>query len=106
MTRSLQKFDLESRFRYFGLQWDYVSTEQLNMAVRHVVAQIRRPWNSPTEALVASNDGYWRGKSRQNIESEIRHYLPQAQFEFKPSSHLWVVNPSNMTEILERMKHK
>ena len=104
MTRSLQKFDLESRFRYFGLQWDYVSTEQLNMAVRHVVAQIRRPWSAPTEALVASNDGYWRGKPLSEIQAEIQRYVPQAQFVFKPSSHLWVVNPSNMTEIFERMK--
>ena len=104
VTRSLQKFDLESRFRYFGLQWDYVSTEQLNMAVRHVVAQIRRPWSAPTEALVASNDGYWRGKPLSEIQAEIQRYVPQAQFVFKPSSHLWVVNPSNMTEIFERMK--
>lgn len=102
--RPLFKADLESRFRCLGLQWDYVSPSQLGQAARHAVAQIRRPWRAPAQALVAEHDGYWQGRSRDDIEHCIRRYLPDAHCEFKPTSHLWVVNPTNVTELFERLK--
>lgn len=102
--RALHKVDLESRFRCGGLQWDYVSPSQLSAAVQHVVAQIRRPWRAPSEAVVAANDGYWQGASRPDVEATVRRYLPRVHCEFKPNSHLWVVNPSNITELFTRMR--
>jgi hypothetical protein len=102
--RSLYKVDLESRFRCLGLQWDYVSPSQLGQAAQRAVAHVHRPWRGPAEALVASRDGFWQGRPLDEIKEHIRRYLPHAHFEFKPTSHLWVVNPTNVTALLERMK--
>jgi hypothetical protein len=102
--RPLFKTDLESRFRCGGLQWCYTSPSQLGQAAQRAVAQIRRPWRAPAEALVAANDGYWQGRPRVDIEHRIRWYLPQAHCEFKPTSHLWVVNPTNVTELFARLR--
>lgn len=103
-TRVLRKIDLESRFRCAGLLWDYISPSQLAEAAQFSVARIRRPWRAPAEALVAERDGYWQGTPRDEIERHIRRYLPHAHCEFKPDSHLWVVNPTNVTELFERLK--
>ena len=104
--RRLHKVDLESRFRCGGLQWDYVSPSLLAEAVQHVVGQIRRPWRAASEAVVAANDGYWQGVSREDIEQVIRRYLPRVHCEFKPNSHLWVVNPTNITELFGRLRSR
>ena len=103
--RTFFKADLESRFRCWGLDWDYISASQLGEAVAHVVRQITHPWNLPAEALVAASDGYWQGKPRREVEQTILRYLPHALFTFKPSSHLWVaVSPTHLTELFERVK--
>lgn len=104
--RCFVKADLESRFHCFGLQWNYVSTSQLNAAVRHVVRRISGPLDLPSAALVAANDGYWRGASRDAIEQAIRRYLPKCEFAFRPASHLWVVTPTYVTELLARLQRR
>ena len=105
-SRTLYKTDLESRFRCWGLDWDYVSTDQLGRAVEHVVKQIKHPWDLPSEALVAADDGYWQGRPRAAVEQIVRSYLPHSHIAFKPASHLWVVNPTNLTELFERVRAK
>ncbi|MBI5690715.1 MAG: hypothetical protein HZC55_11535 [Verrucomicrobia bacterium] len=102
--RRFRKADLESRFRLFGLEWDYVSPSQLGAATRHVVRQIRAPLSCPTYALVAANDGYWQGKPRDLVERTIRRYAPDASITFQPASHLWVVTPSHVTALLREVK--
>lgn len=102
--RRFVKADLESRFHFLGLQWSYVSTSQLGAAVRHVVQQIRAPLDLPAAALVAAHDGYWRGLPPDAVESTIRRYLPDCDIVFKPTSHLWVVTPTYVTELLARIK--
>jgi hypothetical protein len=81
--RRLHKVDLESRFRCYGLQWDYLSTAQLGEAARYMVRKITRPWRGHAETLVAENDGFWQGVPRPEIERSIRHYLPNAHCDFK-----------------------
>lgn len=102
--RHFRKADLESRFRVFGLEWNYVSPAQLGAATRHVVRQIQGPLACPACALVAANDGYWQGRSRDTVERTIRRHLPHAEITFKPASHLWVVTPSHVTEVLRTTK--
>ncbi|MBI5770997.1 MAG: hypothetical protein HZA93_24685 [Verrucomicrobia bacterium] len=103
-ARPLFKADLESRFRCLGLQWCYTSPDQLGRAAQRAVAQIHRSWRAPAEALVAAHDGYWQGRPRSDIEFRIRRYLPKAHCEFRPDSHLWVVNPTNVTALFARLK--
>lgn len=102
--RRFHKNDLESRFTCGGLHWDYISTSQLGAMVRHVVERITSPWSEPSQALVAANDGYWQNTPRPEIERTIRRYLPRGQIVFKPNSHLWVANPTNVTELFEHHK--
>lgn len=102
--RLFRKSDLESRFRFGGIEWDYVSPSQLGAALRHVVRQIQRPLPLAAHALVASNDGYWQGQSPDAIERTIRKYLPDASILFRPASHLWVVTPTYVTELLRSVK--
>jgi hypothetical protein len=104
--RLFHKTDLESRFHCCGFEWDYVSTDQLGAMVRHVVEKIASPWGEPAEALVAANDGYWQGLSEPRIIHSIRRYLPGARVVFRPASHLWLANPTFMTELFERQKAK
>ena len=104
--RRLHKVDLESRFRCLGLQWDYLSTSQISAVASHVIDQVRRSWGGPAEALVAAKDGYWNGTPPAEIEHVIRRYLPRASIEFKATSHLWVVNPTNVTALLERLQSR
>jgi hypothetical protein len=104
VTRRLQKIDLESRFRVSGIHWDYISPSHLGEAAQVAVARIRRPWRAPAAALVAEHDGYWQGTPRDEIERRLRRYLPQVHCDFRPASHLWVVNPTNVTALLERLR--
>jgi hypothetical protein len=101
--RRFHKKDLESRFRCFGLEWDYISPSQFSDIAQYVVAQIGRQWNAPAEALVAANDGYWQGASLEAVESVVRRYVPQAHCEFRPGSHVGVVNPTNLTDVFTRV---
>ncbi|MBM3851646.1 MAG: hypothetical protein FJ399_00660 [Verrucomicrobia bacterium] len=102
--RLFRKSDLESRFRFGGIEWDFVSPSQLGAAIRHVVRQIRGPLPLAAHALVATHDGYWQGKSPEVVERTIRKYLPDASILFRPASHLWVVTPTYVTELLRRVK--
>ena len=103
-ARLFLKVDLESRFHFFGLEWSYVSPSQFRATTRHVVRQIRGPLPCPALALVAANDGYWQGKPRDAVTRTIQHYLPECQPVFKSASHLWVVTPSHVTELLTHLK--
>jgi hypothetical protein len=102
--RRFRKTDLESRFNFLGLEWDYISPGQLAAAAAHVVRQIPGPLACPSHSLVAANDGYWAGKSHEFIERTIRKYLPETHVAFRPASHLWVVTPSYVTELFRDVK--
>jgi hypothetical protein len=102
--RQLFKVDLESRFKCWGFDWDYVSPSQLGAAARYMVERASTTWEFPAEALVAANDGYWQGRPRSVVENHVRRYLPHSHIEFKPTSHLWVVNPTNLTDLFGRLK--
>jgi hypothetical protein len=104
--RNFVKHDLESRFRCAGLDWCYTSVSQLGSITEYVAAKIRAPLRIQASALVATNDGYWQGRSREEIASTIHSYLPDCHLEFRPDSHLWVVNPTNLTAVFGRLQER
>jgi hypothetical protein len=104
--RTFRKADLESRFHFWGLEWDYLSVAQIGEMVRHVSAQIVRPLTCPSAAMVAADDGYWQGKPQPEIERAIRRYLPECEISFKRASHLWVVTPTHATELFAGLKRR
>ncbi len=50
--------------------------------------------------LVAANDGVWRGRGRDDVMAAIERYVSPTTVTFKNASHLWVVAPENLTELL------
>ena len=104
--RHFVKMDLESRFRFLGLEWGFVSTTRLNEAVRYVVRQIDGPLELDSEALVAAQDGYWSGKPIRAMAEKIRSYLPNSRLLIKPASHLWVATPTYVTEVMQHVRQR
>jgi hypothetical protein len=94
----------ESRFRCLGVQWKYVSTSQLNAAVRHVVRRIGAPLDLPATALIGGSERAWQGPNREWAERRVRQYLPRCQFAYRPAPQLWSENPPWTMEPLARLK--
>ncbi len=102
--KTLFKIDLESRFVCFRLYWDYVSASCFNEMTEHAVRNARRPMDIETHVLVAANDGYWQGRSNDEIAAVIGKYVSPRTVTFKDASHLWVVVPENVSEVLDRLE--
>ncbi len=94
------KIDLESRFMCFNLYWDYISVSCFNEMLGHMLRNVRKPIDVETRVLVAANDGYWRGRREDEIMAVIDKYVSKKTVTFKNASHLWVVAPENVTELL------
>ena len=94
------KVDLESRFICFNLYWDYISVSGFNEMLAHMVRNVRGPIDVETRVLVAANDGFWQGRGRDDVMAAIERYVSPTTVTFKNASHLWVVAPENLTELL------
>jgi len=69
----------------------------------HIVENSKFPIDLKSYILVATDDGYWQGKSQNEIESHLTKYLTNKQVVYKKSSHLWLLMPENITEVLGLM---
>lgn len=94
------KDDLESRFPCGGLWWGYASIGCFNACLRYITAQKLPPLSVKAYVLAATNDGYWQGKPQSVIQSLVDSYLTNNTLLFKDSSHLWVVTPEHVAELI------
>ena len=99
-SKTFFKVDLESRFICFNLYWDYISVSCFNEMLAHMVRNVRRPIDVETRVLVAANDGFWQGRGRDDVMAAVGRYVSPTTVTFKNASHLWVVAPENLTELL------
>lgn len=98
------KNDLESRFSCFGMLWDYVSTECFNFILQNNLDEFRKTGRIveiETHVLAATRDGFWDDSSPEIIMGTMDKYIAQRRTIFKETSHLWVVTPDNLYELLE-----
>ena len=97
-----QKNDLESRFYHLGMMWDYASTDLFNFALDFYRSSEDRLPSLPIETyvLAGTKDGFWDDSSQANIQETVGRYAADARFFFKERSHLWVVTPENLAELL------
>ncbi len=102
--KSFFKVDLESRFVCFNLYWDYVSLGCFNEMMDHALRNARGPMDIEAHVLVAAKDGYWQGRSNDEIAAAIGRYVSPRSIIFKNTSHLWVVVPENVSELLDRLE--
>lgn len=98
------KTDLESRFVVFNLYWDYLSVGCFNAMQAHMVRDLDGPLDIESHVLVAAADGYWQGRTQDEITAVIDRYLSRRTVTFKDASHLWVAAPENITEILDLLE--
>ncbi len=98
------KNDIESRFSYLGMQWDYVSTDCFNFILQNNLEEFRRIGRRveiETHVLAATRDGFWDDSSPEVIQATVDKYIGKRRILFKETSHLWVVTPENLYELLD-----
>lgn len=100
-TRRFYKNEIESRFFALGLPWDYISIDCFAAMTEHMNSFIERPLELETHVLVAKNDGYWQGRTPEEIDAVLRRYLANYRATYKDASHLWVMTPENFFEVLD-----
>jgi pimeloyl-ACP methyl ester carboxylesterase len=96
----LYKHQLESRFKTCGTYWAYASIECFNDCLTYLLKKAKAPIDIPTRILVASADGYWNGFTTTEIEKTLQRYIKNPTFIFKPTSHLWVVRPDYLDDLV------
>jgi hypothetical protein len=97
------KNDLESRFYVWGLPWDYLSFDLYNWVTASNIELSRYPIDVECAVMVASEDGYWMGKERSEIERVIHRYLSKPTILYRNTTHLWVTVPENITALIHAL---
>lgn len=100
IKKTFYKYDLEFRFRCLGLWWGYTSVDCFNAMLSYMIKKSVYPINMKSYILVATNDGYWQGKTKNDIERHLNRYLSRKQAIYKPSSHLWLLMPEHISQLL------
>ncbi|MCI0652942.1 MAG: hypothetical protein L0Y38_01465 [Methylococcaceae bacterium] len=97
------KNDLESRFYVWGLLWDYLSFDLYNWVTGNNIGQSRFPIDIECAVMVATEDGYWLGKEKSEIESVVYRYLSNATILYRKTTHLWVTVPENISALIHAL---
>lgn len=100
-SKTIYKIDLESRFICFNIYWDYVSIDCFNAMLEHAVKGFSGTMDIETHVLVAGRDGFWQGRSHDEIRDVIGRYVDADSVLFKNASHLWVASPENCCELID-----
>ena len=98
------KNDLESRFFCFGLLWDYASWDCVTKMLKNNLDEYHRhgqPVELETHVMAATKDGFWDDSSPEVIEKTLDKYLVNKRIIYKKTSHLWVVTPEHITDLIE-----
>ena len=104
LKKTFNKNDLEFRFKCYGLWWGYASVSCFNEMLKHITENSKYPIVIKSYILVAATDGYWQGKPVSEIQKHLDKYLTNKEVMYKKASHLWLLMPDNITEILHLMK--
>lgn len=98
------KTDLELRFKCFGIFWDFVSVDRFNHLLSYLRNGATFPITIPSYILAATADGYWQGRPSSEIQNLIDQFFVDKQVLYKKASHLWVLSPENLTELVNLEK--
>ena len=98
------KNDLESRFFCFGLLWDYTSWDCISKMLKNNLDAYHscgQPIELETHVMAATKDGFWDDSRPEVIEKTLDKYLVNKRVIYMETSHLWVVTPENITDLIE-----
>ena len=99
-SKILYKHDIEIRFKCLGINWTYASIDCFNSMLDQIRLNVKKKVDMPSYILAATNDGYWQGKPKSDIKAQIDKYIIKKKVIYKKASHLWVLTPENVTELL------
>jgi len=97
------KIGLESRFFCFGLLWDYASWDCITFFLDNNLSIYRKSGlqiDIETHVLAGTRDGFWDDSRPEVIEKTLDKYIREKRVIYKQSSHLWVVTPENISELI------
>ena len=98
------KNSLESRFTCLGLLWDYASWDCINFFLNSNLKIYQKSGqliDIETHVLAATKDGFWDDSRPEVIEKTLNKYIVENRAIYKATSHLWVVTPENISELIE-----
>lgn len=98
------KNELESRFYLGGLMWDYISIDFFNRVLQENLELFNAygvKVEIPTKVLAGIKDGFWDDSSPHIIQQTLDRYLTHTQVLYKEESHLWVVTPNHIYDLLK-----
>ena len=104
VKKRFYKTDLESRFKCFGIYWAYTSIDCFNYLLRVMIDNSSYPIDMKSYVMVATRDGYWQGKSTAEINRVLDGFISNREMLFRPTSHLWLVSPDNMSDLLDLIR--
>jgi hypothetical protein len=94
------KTDIEFRFRCFGMLWMYISISRFNEMLAYMRKDAEFPIPIQSYILAATADGYWQGKPQSEITKLIDRYFVDKEVLYRKASHLWVLTPDNLDDLL------
>ncbi|RWX45546.1 hypothetical protein H206_02662 [Candidatus Electrothrix aarhusensis] len=94
------KTDIEFRFRCFGMLWMYISISGFNHILEYMRKDADFPIRIKSYILAATEDGYWQGKPESAITKLIDRYFVNREVLYRKVSHLWVLDPDNLDDLL------
>lgn len=98
------KNELESRFYHKGLMWDYISIDYFNQVLGANLALFRAAGaklDLETHVLAGIKDGFWDDSSPAKIQEVLDKYIVNYRILYKETSHLWVVAPNHIYDLLQ-----
>jgi len=96
--------DIESRFFIAGILWDLISIDCFRFFISSNLAGFQKTGEKidmEVHVLAATSDGFWDNSSVENIERTVDRYVKNKRIIFKKTSHLWLVTPDHIAELLE-----
>lgn len=100
VTKKWSKTDIEFRFHCFGMLWMYVSISRFNEMLAYMRKDAQFPIPIQSYILAATADGYWQGKPQAAITRLIGRYFTDNEVLYRKASHLWVLTPDNLDDLL------
>ena len=80
--------------------WMYISISGFNHILEYMRKDADFPIRIKSYILAATEDGYWQGKPESAITKLIDRYFVNREVLYRKASHLWVLDPDNLDDLL------
>jgi len=92
---------MESRFFKYGSLWSYFSIGCFNDCLSYLTSHSNDKLDIPAYVMAAEYDGYWQGKTMQDMRKIMERYIEKPVILSHPTSHLWIAAPEHVFALLQ-----